>query len=413
MIKPYRAALAVLAAATLSSPVHAGDDAASPSSYGAFSIAWDKAPTYKSADGDHEVALTGRVYLEAGRVEDDDSAATGNDKQVRQGRVGLVGRYRPADIRYKIEADFAGNDPDLKDAYVEWDGIVTVRGGQFRTPNSLENQTSSRFTTFQERARFVEAFGLARQVGGNVGINLANFTANFGAFRGDVGTGKEQAGTTYAGRLTYGPSIGPVQLHLGGSVRYRKRDTGQPILRYRARAQSALSNRFVDTAAIGREDKFYGVEGAAVWGPVALQGEYSWAKVDLAPAAAGPSDPTFSGGYMELSWYMTGEQRQYSPSKGRFSRTKVKHPVTEGGPGAWQLAYRFDHLDLTDKTVFGGEQQTQILGFNWHVTERQRIMVNYSWSQIEEATNPVLLALNGIDGQNGVQALIFRAQIEW
>ena len=61
--------------------------------------------------------------------------------------------------------------------------------------------------------------------------------------------------------------------------------------------------------------------------------------------------PTYDGWYIDASWYITGETRNYEASTGEFGRTKVKRPVYggSGGWGAWQIAGRYDVLDLSDK----------------------------------------------------------------
>ncbi|MHC5879762.1 porin, partial [Streptococcus pyogenes] len=46
-------------------------------------------------------------------------------------------------------------------------------------------------------------------------------------------------------------------------------------------------------------------------------------------------DPSFTGGYVELGYYLTGETRGYSG--GRWARTKVLRPVGAGGWGAFQV----------------------------------------------------------------------------
>ena len=49
--------------------------------------------------------------------------------------------------------------------------------------------------------------------------------------------------------------------------------------------------------------------------------------------------------------FLTGETRSYK--EGEFGRIKVKNPVLGGGKGggwgAWQIAGRYDVIDLTDK----------------------------------------------------------------
>ena len=54
---------------------------------------------------------------------------------------------------------------------MEYNGLadgLSLRVGNFKTPNSLDEMTSSRFLTFLERAAFVETLDLDRQIGAGV-----------------------------------------------------------------------------------------------------------------------------------------------------------------------------------------------------------------------------------------------------
>ena len=65
-------------------------------------------------------------------------------------------------VAYDFEVDFANDVTAVKDAYVEYNGLadgLSLRVGNFKTPNSLDEMTSSRFLTFLERAAFVERLG--------------------------------------------------------------------------------------------------------------------------------------------------------------------------------------------------------------------------------------------------------------
>ncbi|MGI8853865.1 MAG: porin [Methyloceanibacter sp.] len=70
-------------------------------------------------------------------------------------------------------------------------------------------------------------------------------------------------------------------------------------------------------------------------------------KADSSPIFGINPDPTYDGWYVEANWFLTGESQTYQ--KGVIGRPKVKNPVFKGGYGAWQLAGRYDVLDLTTK----------------------------------------------------------------
>src|SRR3546814_15846570 len=58
----------------------------------------------------------------------------------------------PGSFAYKFEADFAGNEVELADAYFQWKGkVAAISFGQHNNFQSLEELTSSRFISFMER----------------------------------------------------------------------------------------------------------------------------------------------------------------------------------------------------------------------------------------------------------------------
>jgi phosphate-selective porin OprO and OprP len=74
----------------------------------------------------------------------------------RAARLGIEGTVWK-DFGYRFEVDFADDGVEIKDAYIQYDGggvepARYIRVGQYKTPNSLEELTSSRFITFMERA---------------------------------------------------------------------------------------------------------------------------------------------------------------------------------------------------------------------------------------------------------------------
>ena len=284
---------------------------------------------------------------------------------------------------------------------------------------------SANFIEFMERAAFIEAFQLDRQIGIGALYTRDYFTVAAGVF-GPHPFDEErwfQDVKTGAARVTAAPinEEGHV-LHLGASWRSRGGATdlrANPIAAndqffvYQARgADLHLASRFVVTPAIFDRDTFWGLEAAYVWGPWSIQGEYGQLQGDINERFVG-NDPTYWGGYVEASWFITGETRPYK--FGEFTRQKILNPVFEGGHGAWQLVARYDVLSLTDnaETIVTcttcGEQKTWQLGVNWWLNDHSRIMFNYGQSEI---AGGFLDGNNANDGAD-IKGFGTRVQVDW
>jgi phosphate-selective porin OprO and OprP len=403
-------------------------------------VKWKGAPELSSADGKFSFKVRGRLQTDYNAI-DQDFDITGrpdvSSAELRRARLGVEGVLF-YNVAYKFEVDFANDVTAIKDAYVEYNGLadgLSLRAGNFKTPNSLDEMTSSRFLTFLERAAFVEAWGLDRQIGAGVIYAKDHYTVSAGIFGpepfedelflDDVVTG--------AARLTLAPINREVNgvhqvVHLGASWRGRQNAEDRrsasnaaivnpfndELFRYRARgADLHLADRFVQTPQIFDEDQFWGLEGAVIWGPVHVVGEYTELDASIARDAFGTtvccsgSDPTYNGWYVEAGAFLTGETRSYK--EGEFGRIKVKNPVLGGGKGggwgAWQIAGRYDVIDLTDKAqtiqnaniVSGGnflqslstsctlcgEQKTWEIVVNWWLNDYTGLQFQYSQSDID------------------------------
>jgi len=358
-------------------------------------------------DGLFEFNMRGRMLVDAGWASDGDGTMDLGATEFRAARLGIEGKAWK-NTKYIIEADFAGNKVSIADAYVQYSGAGGKwTFGQFKTPNSLEELTSSRHTTFMERASFTDAFGLSRMIGVKYGNGGDNWTFNAGAFRGSAGSTDEDEGEVFSARFTYGDNFDNGTWMLGASTRFRNVGGGSD-LRYRQRPHNHLSDRFIATSRIASKDRFYGFEGAVQMGSFHVASE--WATLTADEGGAGGRDASFYGGYFEAGWFITGEKKPLKLSKGAWDRPKVKNPVHKGGIGAWQLAAKFDRIDLTGDGVYGGEQDTFIIGLNWYLNRHTRFMANYSHSSIEKAFD---VAANGADGENDVDTLGVRFQVDW
>jgi len=393
-------------------------------------VKWKGAPELSSKDGNFKMKVRGRIQTDYNAI-NQDRAITGSPSvsalELRRARLGVQGTVW-GDVNYILEADFANDSVSMKDAYFKytgWGKHFAVQIGNFKTFNSLEHLTSSNYIEFLERASFVEAFGLDRQLGIGALLSDKHYTVSAGLF--GPTTGNEEIWfrdvKTGSARATFAPinEDGHV-LHFGGSWRYRAGATenrsnvavaNDQFFRYRARgADLHLANRFVATPQIFDRDTFWGLEAAYVHGPWSIQGEYTQLHGDVSPLFNGP-DSTYRGWYVEGSWFLTGETRPYK--NGAFDRVKVLNPVFEGGHGAWQLAARYDVLNLGDNATLiptctmCGEQKTWQLGVNWYLNDNARLMFNYNQSDIGGGN---IAGSNRNDGAT-IKGFGARAQVDW
>ena len=103
------------------------------------------------------------------------------------------------------------------------------------------------------------------------------------------------------------------------------------------------------------------------------------------------------------SYFLTGEHRPYSRSRGTFGRVKPLENFwwvescdksRSHGSGAWELAARFSMFDMIDDglaaTSVGnvggavGRLNNYTLGVNWYWNPYMRVMFNYVHSDLRD-----------------------------
>jgi phosphate-selective porin OprO and OprP len=388
-----------------------------------FEFDWEgPSPTIRSKDGNFEAHLRGRLFVDGGYLDDDDGFYDNdNATEARAARLGIEGTaWR--DFGYRLEVDFADNEVDITDAYIDYDGEFIdpayVRVGQFKTPNSLEELTSSRFITFMERAAFTDAFDFDRRIGLGSGVGGDNWAFNAGLFGQNADDVAANEGFAAAGRGHYA-FVDPVgedsAIHLGSSVRFRDldNDADGDAFRYRQRPFFHFTDtRLVDTGELpeAENDVLLGGEAALVLGRFSLQGEaaHTWLQQDDADDASG-----LWGGYLSASYLLTDDSRAYEADDGVFDRVEVSDPVHEGGAGAWEVATRFDYLALNDGAadIAGGEMYSIIAGINWYPVKHVRFMLDYAFSRAFNASDSPGAAVDG--SSNYVHGVGARAQVDF
>jgi len=137
----------------------------------------------------------------------------------------------------------------------------------------------------------------------------------------------------------------------------------------------------------------YGGGGIAEWRNFAVDGEAYLINANR----AGLATNTFSGGYIEGTWILTGEQRKYSPPAGTYLRPVPENPFLPWDNsccGAFELAARYSTVDLNDNfvprpppgsnSVGGGQQTVYAVGLNWYPNANMRFMLDFLHGKINK-----------------------------
>ena len=129
----------------------------------------------------------------------------------------------------------------------------------------------------------------------------------------------------------------------------------------RQRSLLAIADTLRKRGVTAESIHLVGVEAAWVRGSFSLQRELEQAHVLGSPGEA----ERFSGSYVQVSYFLTGEHRRYIHSKGAFGSVAPK-----GRLGAFEVAARFSHLKLRESAA------NLTLGLNWYLIRNFRVMFN-------------------------------------
>ena len=350
---------------------------------------------------------------------------------------------------YKFEVDFTSeqanfDDPGIRvqDAYVgirEIPILGRVAFGNQKVPFGLEAQTRQENLTFMERGLPVEnagrdfgpmdPYGLGfsgiwpgdddvqlRRVG-IVAYNASDcplWHMSYGIFFEDMDTliterPDDRQGVSLAARgvwLPYYANAGRHFAHVGAGIEYV--DDRDDTVYFAARPEvhefpvvppagfPAFHQKSVtvDSDLLAADDYTrFNLEGALVNGPLSLQGELFYTRVNNAGA-------DYYGAYVYGSYFLTGEHRGYDPFLARFERVRPLEnfwivDTPEGqciGSGAWEVAARWSWVDYSGGLgvpaataapaafpagSLSGVQNDFTFGVNWYWNPHARMTLNY------------------------------------
>ncbi len=373
---------------------------------------WKGAPEFADKAGGWSFKLRGRAVFDVGYVGTPrgiDDAGLGFASELRRGRLGVRGTM-PGGIGYRMDVELANGDAEFTEAYLDIEtGGIKVIVGQHNNFQSLEELSSTLHTSFIERAAFSDAFGFERRVGASVEFGGKTYLVQAGVFTDNIADLSSDENNSYSfdGRVVLMPRLGDAQFHIGGSLHHREIQDAAAATRYRQRpAVHTTDTRFIATPNLPvTSETGYGVEAAVIAGPWHAAAEASWLRADL--ATPGAATPTFFGLYVEAGYFLTGETRGYKA--GAFDRVKVKNPLAKGGLGSFAINLRYDHLDLSDAGVVGGQQDAVQASLNWKPADHVLFGLNYARLDYDDAA----IAAAGGDRSYGVDMIALRSQFDF
>lgn len=363
-----------------------------------MSYKWSGAPQF--SNDDVMFKFRGRILVDYVN-QDIEKEGPGGDyktsnfrgRQVFLGVEGKLNNY----FAYKAEGGWVnGGAASWDDVVIEYkpNEQVSLLFGNIKAAG-LENLTSTRFITFMDRGPYgdfgVDSYlvsAVAKYQGYNYSATVAvqGNSINTADVANASADSKERFGVTARGH--YAPiNTDTDKLHLALSYRYRNRgDEG--AFAYTGRTTTAYSNAtYYTTGAIGNRDKTLAAEAMYIHGPFSVQGEYSNIDVTRIGGPNVGSDPKVKVGYAFVSFWPTGEMRNYDPVAGEIKRPKILNPVTAGGMGGLELALRYDYADLNDAydtlktkplTSQAGKYTGWTLGVNYYPVSYVRFQANYT-----------------------------------
>ncbi len=327
----------------------------------------------------------------------------------RIGAEGNLGENR----RYVAEIDLASGNVVPRDVYLAFESIQDsgeTQIGHFREPFSLEGGTSARYFAFMERSP-INLLDPARNWG--LGWFHENSEANTslgpGVFHAGTDAGDFQGGdgstVGFTGRLTkalVNEQNGGRLLHFGLALSERIPENGVILINQQPRSPlldlgDSSTSPFVPVIRIpARFQQLINLQFAAATGPLWTQAEWYGTFINQ----TGGSLVFFHGCHADCGYFITGEHREYVSSSGTLGAIRVNRPWIRTrahrdrprGCGAWELTARFSYLDFFDPgTPIGPNGQMvgvriaqSTFGVNWYISDRMRLMFNYSYAMPEE-----------------------------
>ncbi len=364
--------------------------------------------------------------------------------KLRQAWIDLTGSMYDM-VNYRLTYD--ASNSTIKDAWIGFYNLpseIDVKFGHMKEPWSGEELTTVAAATFIEKSYLNDLRGICGSR--NNGILASNwrvadrFSWAAGIFASSMKEDSlncvgDNGHVAFTGRMTYLPyfeenNLGQkFFLHLGGSYSYRSYDQSKANA-YGTKcsflADSQIVPNGLNTGTLDGLDSLNALCFEVFWmrGPLSIDFEQGFFFMEDDRAG----NALLQTGYVQVSYMLTGESRNYRKAGGSYGRLKPNNPFIRtckdgigvfSGPGAWEVAYMFTWVD-TDELVSGYATETHHTGYygksvmncfalNWYLNQNCKVAFNYALVHSDySGYNAQGVNIDGTDGMAHVFATRFQ-----
>jgi len=378
---------------------------------------WDDRPTIVFGE-DVNIAVTGRALVEWRWFDPDIGEELFALRAARLGLKGDLTRHLDWEIEREIGVGDLEEEDDSRIEFGEWKDVFVrwrtfdaarVKAGRFKIPFGLEQNTGVSELDFAYRALGSRTIAPGRDTGVMVSGELGRFGYEAGVFDDDgdnavsseiqfvqEGQDLENVGPSFAVRVT-----GDLFRAISGSGRLRSANLGfayttadvpEGLNSLRGESFWGTEDFFERVYVKGRRQR-YGAQFDWTPGPTSLRAEWMQSREqrnEQSNRNQDLSDFIGSAWYVSGTWFVTGEDKD--------DNVNPKRPFFKGGPGAIELAVRYEQLGFESASKEGvsftnprSEHLTPntdsvfTLGVNWITSKWTRVIVNAIHEDFEDA----------------------------
>lgn len=326
-------------------------------------------PYIRSKDGNFEMEFGGRMQFDWRSYTG--TATPPSSFFIRRARLEAGGQLFKH-YEYKVQADFADTGSTLlRDGFININYLkgAQFQFGQFKAPFSQEELQSSKYIDFVERSS-VNNLAPGRTPGLMLHGQLLNGVFDYaaGAFngRGELGANNSSTPEAYL-RLRLTPFKG---LSFGGAFSDGRHNNDSS---FRGRTASRSVTFFRPVPVNG---EIVRANGELWWRykNFSLRGEYDQthqARQGLAPGGGNLPGIIGKGYVFQTTYLLTGETKGESGITPK--RTFLESPR---GVGAWELAFRYENLQMHDSEN-PNRAEAFTFGVNWWLSKFVRYQSNF------------------------------------
>lgn len=317
-------------------------------------------------------------------------------------RLGVSGEIVNA-VEFQVEAELTDDDP-WRDVYADFKSfdVARVRGGKFKIPFSLDENTGASRLDFMFRSLAATHLAPGRDIGAMVHGRVWNKVIGYeaGVFEHDGKNArtnnpdKVYGDQTLAARVTVEPlrnkKDAPGDLSIG--VAFTRSDVPEGIPG--VRGQTVLEQTFFSSSRyiVNGQRRRTGIEMAFVPGPASVKAE--WIRMETERLGESVEDTDLSplvgqGWYVSGTYIVTGEKKTRMP--------RPKKPLLHGGFGAVEVGARIESLEFKSgsssepgstspraDTILGNRDQAITFGVNWYVNRFIKVQANFIREKIDD-----------------------------